>query len=139
MSDRATLNATPQTILVVDNLECMRQTLAHWLTKEGYRVVEAAGGTEAVEVALRERPALILLDIKMPQGDGISATHIMRAQPLLRDVPIVAVSGDNTQYNQDAARAAGCNDFIAKPVGADELRSVLRRLLPATAAPAVTF
>ncbi|HEX8072797.1 MAG TPA: response regulator [Pyrinomonadaceae bacterium] len=67
----------------------------------------------------------------MPFADGISATRALRAQPAFRDVPIVACSGDNTQYNQDSARAAGCNEFLAKPVDPEELRAILRRYLPA--------
>jgi CheY-like chemotaxis protein len=133
MSDKAELSATPKTVLVVDNLEEARGTLNRWLAKEGYRVLEAGSGAEAVEVALRERPDFILLDIKMPGGDGISATQAMRAQPALRAVPIVAFSGDNTQYNQAAARAAGCDEFLAKPLEPEELSALLRRFLPAAA------
>ncbi len=136
MSDQTTTNTTPQTVLVVDNLEELRATINRWLTKEGYRVLEANGGVQAVEVALRERPDFILLDIRMPQVDGLSAAREMRAQPTLRDVPIVAFSGDNTQHTQEAARAAGCNEFLAKPLEPEELRAMLSRFLPATSAPA---
>ncbi|PYS89835.1 MAG: response regulator [Acidobacteria bacterium] len=130
MSDKAKLNNTPQTVLVVDNLDETRELLNRWLTKEGYRVLEAKSGVQAVELALHEQPDLILMDIKMPLGDGLSATRELRAQPFLRDVPIVAFSGDNTQFNREAAQAAGCNEFLAKPLAPEELSTVLRRFLP---------
>ena len=67
---------------------------------------------------------------EQPLGDGLSATRELRAQPFLRDVPIVAFSGDNTQFNREAAQAAGCNEFLAKPLAPEELSTVLRRFLP---------
>lgn len=67
-----------QTILVVDNLIEIRALLSTWLTKRGYRVVEAESGEEAIEVAGRERPDLIFMDIRMPGMDGISAGRSIR-------------------------------------------------------------
>lgn len=123
-----------QTILVVDNLIEIRALLSTWLTKRGYRVVEAESGEEAIEVAGRERPDLIFMDIRMPGMDGISAGRSIREHAELRDVMIVAVSADNTEYYKSTANEAGFNGYITKPIEIEELKSVLDRLLPAAEA-----
>ncbi|MGH9962023.1 MAG: response regulator, partial [Pyrinomonadaceae bacterium] len=80
------------TILIVDDFDDMRFLLREWLERRGYKVVEAVDGNEAIEVARRERPALILMDIGLPQRSGISATYKIRKVPELSGTPIVAVT-----------------------------------------------
>lgn len=120
----------PQTILIVDNLEEMRGILGAWLNRNGYQVLEASSGEEAIEQARRFFPSLIFMDIKMPGMDGLTATQVIRGDVGLREVPIVAVSADNTEFNKTMARAAGVDEFLSKPVEEEELREVLERLLP---------
>lgn len=96
----------------------------------GYRVVEAMNGEEAVEVAKRSRPSLILMDLSLPLLDGLAATRRIRQQPELREVPIVAVSAHDTADFHADALAAGCNDYVTKPIDFDQLESLLHRLLP---------
>ena len=99
-----TMSNTPQTILVVDNLEEVRGIIGGWLARQGYRVMEAESGKEAVEQARRLLPDLILMDLKMPGGmDGIDAALAIQADMVLREVPIVAVSADNTEYSKGKA------------------------------------
>ena len=119
-----------QTILVVDNLDDFRHTISSWLTRQGYRVIEADSGRQAVEVAERERPDLILMDIKMPGEDGLSAARRLRESAELSKVPIVAVSADATEYYKKAARDVGFSRYLTKPVEPDELREILDDLLP---------
>lgn len=126
-------NATnpPQTVLVVDNLEDVRGLLGVLLTRKGYRVAEAGDGLGAVEEARRIVPDLILMDLKMPGGiDGVAAANLIRGDLGLRDVPIVAVTGDNTEFWKMKAREAGFNDYLVKPFEAVEVEEVLERLLP---------
>lgn len=123
-------NEVGQTILVVDDLDEARSLLSHWLEMRGYRTVKAGNGQEAVEVALRERPQLILMDISMPQLDGFSAMRRIRAYEQLRDVKIVAVSAYDKTELQGAALDAGCNEFVSKPLNPDKLENLLSRLLP---------
>jgi CheY-like chemotaxis protein len=122
---------TPQTVLVVDNLEDVRSLIGVLLARRGYRVAEADGGEQAVAEARRVVPDLILMDLKMPGGmDGVAAAQAIRGDVGLRGVPIVAVTGDNTEYCKLKAREAGFNDYLVKPFEVGELDEVLERLLP---------
>lgn len=113
MSERATES---RTVLVVDDHEDIRMLLGLRLQMKGCRVVEAANGREAVELAPKIRPDLILMDLSMPVLDGYEATRQIRAQPTLRDVPIIAVSAYCDAHNASKALAAGCADCVTKPV-----------------------
>jgi CheY-like chemotaxis protein len=117
-----------RTILVVDDFEELRSTLRLWLEQRGYRVVEARDGEEAIEVAHREHPALILMDMGMPERSGISATYEIRKDPDLSDIPIVAVTAFGAELRADALKA-GCVECLAKPLDTGELRMLLGTLL----------
>lgn len=117
------------TILVVDDFEEMRSTLKYWLEKRGYNVVEAMDGDEAIEVAQREYPALILMDIGLPQRSGISATYKIRRVPELSAIPIVAVTAYETGDLHEEALKAGCVKCLIKPIDTNELDQLLKSLL----------
>jgi CheY-like chemotaxis protein len=135
-SHHESIGNRPQTILVVDNLADVRGVISALLARRGYRVAEAEGGEQAVEEARRLVPDLILMDLKMPGGmDGIAAAQCIHGDVGLREVPIVAVSADNTEFCQLRAREAGFSDYIVKPFEAGELEDVLERLLPAAGSP----
>lgn len=114
------------TILVVDDFEDMRQVLRLWLESRGYEVVEAENGDEAIEVARNVRPALILMDIGMPERSGISATYKIRKE--LGGIPIVAVTAFDADLREDALKA-GCVACLTKPVDTAELEKLLNSLL----------
>ena len=116
-------------ILVVDDNEDMRSMLAYWLEGRGYHVAHAVNGQLAAEVALRERPDIVLMDISMPHLDGFAATRRMRAEEVLRGIPIIAVSALVMEEVSGAALAAGCTGFIPKPIDYHRLENVLSGLL----------
>ncbi|HKR01315.1 MAG TPA: response regulator [Pyrinomonadaceae bacterium] len=118
------------TVMVVEDFEDNRFMMRRLLEMSGYRVLEAVNGQEAIELAHRERPQLILMDLSLPQLDGLAATRRIRQYPALRDVPIVAVSAHDTADFHADALAAGCNDYVTKPIDFDQLEALLRRLLP---------
>ena len=132
MSNQNTASSsTPQTVLVVDNLADVRGLIGVLLTRRGYRVAEADGGERAVAEARRVVPDLILMDLKMPGGmDGVAAAQAIRGDVGLRAVPIVAVTGDNTEYWRLKTREAGFSDYLVKPFEVGEFDEVLERLLP---------
>ena len=125
-----TSNDHPAKILVVDDLDEGRSLVSHWFRMRGYHAVEAVNGQEAVEVALRERPDLILMDINMPRLDGFSAMRRMRTYEQLRDTRIVAVTAQSAEELSGAALDAGCNEFVAKPIDYQKLENILRRCPP---------
>ena len=117
------------TILVVEDTPDTRELMRLMLELEGYRVLEAENGSIAVEIALRERPDAILMDMSLPVMDGCQATRYMRAQPELAGVPIIACTAHNRWEWRSKAILAGCTDFMTKPLDSDELVAMLSRYL----------
>lgn len=117
------------TIMVVEDFEDNRFMMRRLLEMSGYRVVEAEDGQEAVELATRELPNLILMDLSLPVLDGLAATRRIREHAELRMVPIVAVSAHDTADFHADALAAGCNEYVTKPIDFDQLDDLLERLL----------
>jgi two-component system cell cycle response regulator DivK len=117
-------------IMVVEDFEDNRFMMRRLLEMSGYRVVEAVNGEQAVEIATKERPHLILMDLSLPILDGLAATRRIRQNAELRRVPIVAVSAHDTSDFHADALAAGCNDYVTKPIDFEQLEALLRRLLP---------
>ncbi|MDT7540644.1 MAG: hypothetical protein QOE33_548 [Acidobacteriota bacterium] len=116
-------------VLVVEDFEDNRFMMRRLLEMSGYRVVEAVNGEQAVEKALSDRPDLILMDLSLPKLDGLAATRRIRKHNELARTPIVAVSAhDTTDFHADAL-AAGCNEYVTKPIDFDQLESLLKRLL----------
>lgn len=117
------------TILIVEDSKDTRNVLSFSLMKNGYKVITAVNGQEAVTVASCERPDLILMDLNMPLMDGLAATERIREHEGLREVPILAVTAYDTYGMKEAAIEAGCNGYIKKPVDLDRLDTILRRIL----------
>lgn len=116
-------------ILVVEDFEDNRFMMRRLLEMTGYSVIEAVNGEEAVRMAEGERPSLILMDLSLPMLDGLAATRRIRQHPDLQQMPIIAVSAHDTIDFHADALAAGCNDYVTKPVDFDQLEQVLSRLL----------
>src|SRR5215212_586035 len=118
-----------RTVMVVEDFEDNRFMMRRLLEMSGYRLVEAVNGEQAVEVATRERPSLILMDLSLPLLDGLAATRRIRQYEALRRVPIIAVSAHDTSDFHADALAAGCNDYVTKPIDFEQLETLLSRLL----------
>lgn len=112
-------------VLVVEDHEDTRFLLRTVLEMSGCRVVEACDGFEAVEMAGREQPDLILMDASLPLLSGLAATRLIRENTLLQKVLIVALSGWATPSFHAAALAAGCNECLDKPIDFKRLNSLI--------------
>lgn len=119
-----------KTVLVVDDYDEIRAMTRQALESFGYRVLEASNGLEAVKVAQADSPDLILMDLSMPAMDGFATIHQLRRLLGLRDVPVIAVSAHTAREIRDDALAAGCREFITKPVNLERLKSAIERHLP---------
>jgi len=104
------------TVVIVEDHDDTREMLGVLYRTWGCRVVEASNGLEAVEVASREHPALILMDGSLPHLDGLGATLRIRKNKVLDDIKIIALNGWGSPSYTSAALAAGCDDCILKPL-----------------------
>ena len=120
-----------KTVLLVEDFDDSRYMMRRLLEMSGYRVIEARNGREAVEFARHECPDLILMDLSLPVMDGISATRYIRELENICEVPIIAVSAYDTDDIYEAARKAGCNEYMTKPVDYDQLDRVMGQFCPA--------
>jgi CheY-like chemotaxis protein len=120
---------TGQTILVVDDMSDNIILISLSLQDMGYRVVTATNGADALNVAKLARPDLILMDIAMPQQDGLAATRRIREEAELRSVPVIALTAFDTDGFRQAAFVVGFNGYLTKPIDFDRLRSLMAKLL----------
>jgi CheY-like chemotaxis protein len=121
--------AALQTILLVEDFDDTRLMMRMWLTKNGYRVVEAETGEEAISVAQREQPDLIIMDVMMPGMNGLDATQRIREYQALRRTPIVAVSAYGANEYRSLAIDAGCNEYVSTPFDPNELAELIKNLI----------
>jgi CheY-like chemotaxis protein len=119
------------TVMIVEDLPDIRYITKMLLRVKGCWVVEAVDAEEAIKVALRERPDLILMDMHLPHTNGIDATRRLRTFAELKDVPIVALSAYDRSLFEPPALDAGCNEYVTKPLDFDKLDALLARYLPA--------
>ena len=129
------MKSEKKVFLVVEDFEDSRFMMRRLLEMAGYQVLEASDGEQAVKIAVDARPSLILMDLSLPKLDGLSATREIRKKRLLRKIPIVAVSAHDSPQTRAEALAAGCNEYVTKPIDFDILNSVLERYLKESPSP----
>ena len=116
-------------VLVIEdnplNLELVRDIL----TNAGYDVLEAVDGVAGVEIALVEKPDLVLMDLQLPGMDGLEATRRLRSDPTLRKTAIVALTAHAMRGEEERAIAAGCDGFITKPIRVREFAGLVATYL----------
>jgi two-component system, cell cycle response regulator DivK len=116
-------------VLIVDDAPDNRDIYTDFLTYSGYRVAEATNGEEAVELATKLRPDVILMDLSLPGMDGWEATRRIKKDERTRHIPIVALTGHALEGHEKGAKEAGCDGFLAKPCLPDALEAELRKML----------
>ena len=119
----------PRTILVVDDFDDTRLLLRTWLKRKGFRVIEAENGKQAVAAAQAQSPDFIIMDVEMPELDGLAATRQIRAMKQFERVPIVAVSAYGADQYRAQALEAGCNEYVSTPFDPDALENLIRTLI----------
>jgi len=117
------------TILVCDNEEILRGLVRASLDGNGYTFAEARDGDQAVEMARRSRPDVILLDMMMPGRTGIEVLEELRADPELRAIPVIMLTARAQVADREAAARAGADLFLAKPFSPKELAAAVDKLL----------
>ena len=104
------------TILLVEDNEMNRDMLSRRLMKRGFAVNTAEDGQEGLDSARRQRPDLILLDMSLPVKDGWTTAAELKADPLTRDIPVIALTAHAMDGDRQRAMSAGCDDYDTKPV-----------------------
>jgi len=127
MSTAKTTNSTPK-VLVVDDDSDIVELLEYNLIKEGYSVLTASNGKKAIEIAKTFLPDLILLDIMMPQLDGIETGRILRQNPDIKNTYILFLTARSEEYSEVAAFEVGADDYITKPIKPRALMSRINAL-----------
>jgi two-component system cell cycle response regulator DivK len=117
-------------ILVVEDQEDNRQILRDLLASAGYEMIEAEDGEQALVEVVRQRPDLILMDIQLPLLDGYEATRRIKADPSLKAIPIIVVTSYALSGDEEKARAAGCDAYVAKPYSPRALLAKIREYVP---------
>ena len=119
----------PKRVLIVEDNPISMEFLRELVEAEGYRVLPAMSGPEALSIARAEHPDLILMDIQLPGIDGLAVTRILKAQPDTKEIPIVGVSAYALQDDINAALEAGCTAYFTKPLDMPRFLDLMGRLL----------
>lgn len=122
-------------ILIVEDNPMNLDMLSRRLVRAGYQVVSAEDGLRALEVARREQPALILMDLSLPVLDGWEATRRIRADATTSHIPVIALTAHALPADRQSALAAGCSDFDTKPVEMQRLLAKIKVLIELAASP----
>ena len=126
-------------ILLVDDEQDILEIVGYNLSQEGYQIITASNGKEAIAKAKKERPQLIIMDVMMPEMDGMEACENIRKIPELTNVIITFLTARSEDYSQVAGFDAGADDYIAKPIKpkllVSKVKALLRRLKSETVSP----
>ena len=116
-------------ILVIDDTEANIQLCNFILKKQGHEAVDARNGLDGVDSAIKEKPDLILLDIQLPDIDGLEVAKRIRASEVDKDTPIIAVTSYAMPGDREKIMEAGCNGYLSKPINVDEfMKEVAKHL-----------
>jgi len=116
-------------ILVIEDQEDNRRIMRDLLTSAGFEIIEALSGKEGVAAAEAHNPALILMDIQLPDFDGYEATRRIKANPALTSVPIIAVTSYALSGDEVKAYEAGCDAYVSKPFSPRALLAKIREFI----------
>ncbi len=115
-------------LIVEDNLQSMR-LIEMTLKAKGYTLLEAFDGEEAIEVAVRERPDLVILDIQLPKMSGLEVTKKLRETPGFAHTPIIAITAYAMKGDKEKVIDAGCDLHLSKPINTRELPALIAQML----------
>ena len=119
-----------QKILIVEDNPQNMGVILMTLRGQGYTLLEAADGDEALKVADREKPDLILIDIQLPKIGGLEVTRRLKQKPALSRTPIIALTAYAMKGDEERVIGAGCDVYLAKPFHIHELRGAVAEMLP---------
>jgi len=132
MPDRPDVADSPaRTVLYVEDNYHNRRLVRKILESRGFRVLEAEDGKTGLAAIREQRPPLVLMDISLPDMDGLQVVAAMKADETLRSIPVIALTASAMRGDRERFLEAGCDDYLSKPVQAMELVDRIERLYPA--------
>jgi CheY-like chemotaxis protein len=124
--------STPKQILIVDDDQLMHRLFQHHLEKAGYKMVSAMNGREALEIASRQLPQLIVMDIMMPDIDGLAALRELKKNDATKSIPVIVITANSNQLAKQESANSGAAIFLTKPFSPTQLLNEIRRIVPPT-------
>jgi len=120
-------------VLIIEDLPVNMLLMVAILERAGHRPIEAETAAQGIALARAQRPDVILMDIQLPDMDGLAATRILKADPELQHIPVIAVTAFAMKGDEDAVRAAGCDGYVTKPIRYQEFLAELDAVTAAAA------
>ncbi|MCH8836936.1 MAG: response regulator [Candidatus Marinimicrobia bacterium] len=124
---------TAERILIIEDTQMNMELATDLLEVAGYKVLQAETAETGIEMARTEAPDLILMDIGLPRMDGLTATGILRQDPLTKDIPIIALTSHAMKGDRKRTMAAGCSGYITKPIDTREFPKLVGHFLESSA------
>jgi two-component system cell cycle response regulator DivK len=118
-----------KTVLIVEDNELNMKLFHDLLDAHGYRTIQTRNGMEALELARKHRPDLILMDIQLPEVSGLEVTKWLKEDDELRSIPVVAVTAFAMKGDEERIRAGGCEAYISKPISVSEFLATVKQFL----------
>ena len=119
----------PKTVLIVEDNELNMKLFHDLLEAHGYQTVGTRNGIEALDLARKHRPDLILMDIQLPEVSGLEVTKWLKDDPELKAIPVVAVTAFAMKGDEERIREGGCEAYISKPISVSHFLDTIRRLM----------
>lgn len=114
-------------VLVVDDEPYMRRFIQILLERDGYQMISARNGQEAIQAAMRESPHLVVMDAMMPKMDGITALRQLKQEPSTRSIPVIVLTANPHKFSREQAESSGATIFLTKPFSPTQLLDEIRR------------
>lgn len=118
-----------KTVLVVEDNDLNMKLFEDLLQTQGYRVLSASHGLDALNLVRQHRPDLVIMDIQLPEISGLEITQVMKADPALRHIPVIAVTAFAMKGDEERMLQGGCSAYIAKPISVTQFLETVRRFL----------
>lgn len=119
-----------KSVLIVEDNELNMKLFHDLLEASGIKILQTRNGADALEVAKRERPDLIVMDIQLPEMSGLEVTERIKADPDLRPIPVIAVTAFAMKGDEERIREAGCEAYLSKPISIDRFIETVKQFLP---------
>ena len=123
------MDAKTKTVLIVEDNELNMKLFHDLLAAHGYATIQTRNGLEALELARRHRPALILMDIQLPEVSGLEVTKWLKEDDSLKAIPVVAVTAFAMKGDEEVIRQGGCEAYISKPISVTSFLDTVRRFI----------